>query len=561
MTTKTNNRSREDTIAPSLPTGIPGLDILLRRGLRLPPSNNLIILIKGKPGSGKTTLGLQLAKGIHINDGNWLNEEQTSCYYTCEQTKKDLEDARNRLEPTEAANNVEIKLPPDDLASAESPFAQAGAMLQKVNDITLALHRGENQKYRVLVVDGLNLLTESERAQFELDRLVAAMRSHCRIGVIIYEPDDETWGSIDYQCDMIIELRSRTTDGAEEYFLTELGIPKARFQNAVLGWHQYKIRTTGIEVFPSPHFRLHQQKNIQARVKESHEALSKSNPEQPVQDKVAKHSVLSTLLGGIVPGSCTVLLGPRGCLKTELTFDFLRSPETTEGGLLLSLIDNQSTIVGRRTDLCQYHCLRPHKPSGKTSACYQHVYLLHLPPGCISSSELFNTLEERLACGESTQEEIQKIAFWDLTQLEHRFPLLAQDPLFLPGLIDYLKNSAKSGEQKKGSRQITSLLMGAPNAHMAQVVALMADNVVFCWPDTRQGDATQRGVAFYVDRVSGHQVKEATQLHFLPWGGAPTTLEPQPCVTEKLSNASGMIEAIQEMQGLSYRRTDKQTPQ
>lgn len=65
--------------AAPVPTGVPGLDPILRGGY---PANR-IHLIEGRPGSGKTTLGLQF-----LLDG--LKHGESGLYITLSETKREL---------------------------------------------------------------------------------------------------------------------------------------------------------------------------------------------------------------------------------------------------------------------------------------------------------------------------------------------------------------------------------------------------------------------------------------------------------------------------------------
>ena len=212
--------------------------------------------------------------------------------------------------------------------------------------------------------------------------------------------------------------------------------------------------------------------------------------------------------------------------------------------------------------------------------CFSGVYLLQHPPGCITTSEFFSILEQRIQISEMEYEEannmliellntakntgietdtlqyrpnnpISKIAFWDLTQIEHLFPLLAADPLFLPGLMDYLRGSKMPHNNE--IRKITSLIMGAPNISISRAAANYGDNVVFCWRDVNK-NSEKSGVLFYADRISG-QPGITEQIFVEDPTERQTNVqvnEKDKCKLENFLHARGMVKAIGEMQGLSY---------
>ena len=143
--------------------------------------------------------------------------------------------------------------------------------------------------------------------------------------------------------------------------------------------------------------------------------------------------------------------------------------------------------------------------------CYKHAKVMPMPLGCIAPDEFFALLEMTLR----KESAIDRLVFWDLTQLEHRAPLLVNDRMFLPTLMDYLKNYKFEGKK----RPITSVFMGAPNMAVAHAAADMADNVVFCWRDQIRSEEALKdrtetfgalklqpkteGVVFYADRIQG----------------------------------------------------------
>lgn len=114
------------------------------------------------------------------------------------------------------------------------------------------------------------------------------------------------------------------------------------------------------------------------------------------------------------------------------------------------------------------------------------IFPYYFQPGCITSDEFFYYLEKRL-----DNKNINYAAFWDLTQIEYKFPFLANDPTFLTGLINLFK-------QKNEKREpVNSLIMGAPYCKLAKSAYEMADNAVFCW---REPD---NSVFVFSERIGG----------------------------------------------------------
>ncbi len=560
-----------------LTTGIEGLDDLLEGGISLVSEDGLIMLIKGPPGAGKTTLALQ----ISLSSIQW-NLPGKSCYWTVEQQKRDIIKKAEKLGVKEKDLELSIIGKEEFLSSQpgeSTPFRLIRPIVEGCLELRKRLSELQNPKYRLLVLDGLNLLGEKEREIVEIEHLLTLMRTRCRVGIIVFEPSTDRYGSIDYQADLILELRGQEKLEPVRYFLTDLRIPKSRFQKSVLGWHQYKTREKSLQVFPSIHFRLSKHKHVEKCVSDSTHPIAESA--STVYRKADFHnkdsSFISFFLSGdskpyckklpssLERGSCTVLLGPRRSLKTQLTFDFLRAgsiKNPPEPGLLVSLIDNQSTIIKQRSTLCEWCCAKiregKRKPANcrnKQRQCYKHVYLLHMPPGCITTDEFFQWLEHRLKISERTNsDQVQRFVFWDLAQLEFRFPFLSHDPMFLPGLIDYLKYSPRSSSSDiAGSpRNLTSLLMGPSNNALAMAASAMADNVLFSWSDSAD---KEDGIAVYVDRIEGHPGEQ--NLYFanevkLPTGFFTPGMNFTKVLPKTLKNAIPMISEIQSLRGLRF---------
>ncbi len=570
MTEKQPMQLRE--AAPHFKTGIVGLDDLLRGGIVFPKSKGgLIVLLKGLPGTGKTTLAFQLLKAA----SGWNDEARDGEVARLDAAKRKLEDKQNPLYQREIhqyetaiswtnevfsgvldATGVKIYsceqdaddlkmlcdrlgISQDTISITGRPYghnmiseAASGELGSRSGDATGTIYKSwfrevkrkistNDEKSRLLIVDGLNLLAEGELGEDGIDLLVHQMRTHAWLGIIVYEGEQGACGSLDYIADMVIELQGQEMPGSPPYFLNRLQVSKARFQRSALGWHQYKIRTsTGIVVFQSPHFRVSRKDNsLDEQLDDSMKSIVYKDQSQAKREQsqaasvtrapVAGRSVLGALLGAEPQqGSCTVVLGARRTWKTLLTFDFLRAGSLEgETGLLVSIMDNQSTIIDQRKSLCRWYGYN-HPNCADNNACYENISLLHFRPGCVASGEFFHYISERIERGEAEKKKVKRLLFWDLTQLGFRFPLLSDDPLFLPLLMDHLKHTYS----------VTSLFMTAPNPKIAECASAIADNVVYCWQDEQKSalGAKRNGVALWVDRLEGGP--ESGQLFFMQQG-------------------------------------------
>jgi KaiC/GvpD/RAD55 family RecA-like ATPase len=430
----------------------------------------------------------------------------------------------------------------------------------------------------VIVIDGLSLLTNSEREMLEIEGIVDRLRQLSQIGIIVYEPNEDESVNLDHHADMVIELQRKELKDPMAYLIHEICLKKARYQETALGQHQFKIRRSGLVFFPSLHFQIQHPSHMDFEVIRSAQEPYKPEgiPDNEKADPKSECSVIDMIFpvqksnkgksdkgksdkgksdkgesdkgesdkgesdkGESDKGESIMLFGSRGTFKTELTLDFLargsigcpwhKEPRTLEKGLLVSLIDNSPSVEWglwcpwREARYGFNRCTECKSDKGQ-KVLLRHARPFRQPPGCISSAEFVYYLEEvigRLQPKGDKPARLSRLVFWDLTQLDHRFPLLKADHLLLPALIDIFK--------QKGLR---SLFMGAENATHTQAASAMADNVLFCWRSRTsnpkewesvpkscaglEGDwKYQETLMLYVDRAAASE-RPAASLYKIP---------------------------------------------
>lgn len=674
---------------------ITGFNELLREeGLVLPPRkrdinnlNGLVVLIKGKPGTGKSTLALQITDSI-INNTIQISDFDQARFYSLEQNMEDitvkfasliihktciteinknykdfsfLTNYKSKKEPSKTINlfkligneffkqkqeniikclkneECELGCDKDIISIIESITNQLknvstihnnqknklGTLIEKIDSQINGLKKnmqqvsfpsweiesinmetayqyinspvlklidivnqieGGNKKNKIekalplVIIDGLNILSKNDINKINLHQAIDILRKKSLYTIICYEPEKDDGGYLEYLVDMVINLKQNTIHEPITYWLNEISISKARYQNAVLGWHQYKIRDHGIEVYPSPHFRVHHPNNMLQQLNESKIHVRGINENEDEGKESTANSILEKIVT-IKPGSFTVILGARATYKTQFTLDFLFSgAKETHKGLLLSLIDNRESII-KNLNECPRKKNAPNENCKNN--CYKNIFHFQQRPGAITPSEFIHYLNERINFESSESDgEIERITFWDLTQIEFRFPLFAEDPMFLPLLMDYFK-----------TKKIAAVVMGSGNAKLTQAAAAMADNVLFCWRDTINYDFIEKEsakqnktigslfpgifeynteemlskydeyLALYVDRCIENLGNEGKSLHTFPINDKNDIVIPNCDFTDDLTiykvnepnilkNAADKIKSIVRMQGI-----------
>ncbi len=418
------------------------------------------------------------------------------------------------------------------------------------------LNEDKSNRVPVLVVDGLNSFTEKERRNLDTQKMIRQMRKKAVISIIVYEDDKDHYENIDYLADMIINLKGEEVAGSPKYYLNQMIIEKSRFQQSVLGLHQYKIRDVGFRVYPSLHFRTHRLDKLKEYSQLSFVSIAEgsteqnrnnANSEQCVNfksihrptcfscakydpkaiNKILKKDLPEEINQSFLPfllksklkrGSSLAIMGPRHTFKLQSSLDFLRTGSIKgEAGLVISFMDSDEKLSKERSNLCNWICGEG-KNVGDCRKCYLKVYTFQMRPGCITPEEFMCLLEDRLILGAKEKNPIRRILFWDIVHLENNFPFFTYDILFIPSLIDYLKYNWG----------ISVVFVGPSNSSSKQssITCSLASNVIFTWRDSfnedfkKKYDCSNRDLhnndlyAFYSSAVENDPSKSSYSFFF-----------------------------------------------
>ncbi len=349
-----------DGEAPSrLGTGSAGLDSILEGGF---PANRLY-LVEGDPGTGKTTLALQfLLEGARRGE--------PVLYVTLSETKEELTAVADSHGWTLEGVNLHELVPPEESLKAEAQYTIFHPSEVELGETTrLVLDEVERIQPRRVVFDSLSEMRLLARDPLRYRRQILALKQFFagrRSTVLLL--DDRTSADADLQVQSIahgvLMLEQLALDyGAERRRLRVAKLRGSRFRG---GFHDFAIRTGGLEVFP----RL-----VAA------DRRGEFKPESVASGVDALDALLG---GGLDRGTATLVLGPAGCGKSSLAAHFAAATAARGERAAVFIFDEGvntylSRAAGLGTDL------REHVEAG-------HLTVQQVDPAELSPGEFAHTV-------------------------------------------------------------------------------------------------------------------------------------------------------------------------
>ncbi len=304
-------------------TGIEGLDDVLHGGIT--PSR--LYLVEGVPGSGKTTLGMQfLCEGVR--------QGESVLYITLSESVEELHDIAGSHGWELAGINLrelvpsEKSLEPDDQYTVFHP-----SEVELTETTKLLLQDIENFKPTRVVFDSLSELRLLAGNPLRYRRQILALKQFfagrkCTVLML----DDLTTSNRDLQVHSIahgvIALEQRVPEYGSDR--RRLRVVKFRGKTFRGGYHDYAIRTGGLEIFPrlvaAEHRRQGNHSRLSGGIKELDDLLG----------------------GGIELGTSTLLVGAPGTGKSTLTTQFVASAAARGQKSAMFIFDeSMSTLLSR----------------------------------------------------------------------------------------------------------------------------------------------------------------------------------------------------------------------
>lgn len=334
--------------------------------------------------------------------------------------------------------------------------------------------------------------------------------------------------------DIVICLENTYPQG---YMIQRMSVEKSNDQSSILGWHQYKRRDYGIEVYPSLHKIFQKRRYLQRALMYTHSSIISDTFQQYLEYSIKqKHTVLrysgyesteqylkalsphdvteytsdeilsrillykkanDTLGDGQIKtnneilygyrSGVTAIIGNPNTYKRFLTFGSMFSSAIRDEHTLILLLNKEDSVIRRR--LSCPACLRRNESRKRCKACYEHIHFMNMCIGCITPDEFIYYLIQQIDTPFGDGKKIRRIIFDDLQIIDFCFPMLRESPLFLSALMSVCRE-----------RDIALYIMCDKAGEQLLALRSLADNVI-CTDRAEDGRPK-----LYVERFAGYNI-------------------------------------------------------
>jgi circadian clock protein KaiC len=303
----------DDLLLERVPTGVPGLDTILRGGFL----KGGVYIIEGVPGTGKTILANQICFS-HIAGGG------RALFVTL------LAESHTRmlqhLRPMSFFDEAAI---PSTLYYVSALRALEVDGLGGLVDL---LHREiRTHKATLVVLDGLLAAEQSAATEREFKKFIGEIQAHVTAqectALLLTNGSPRPVRPEETMVDGLIALSDQLYGARAE---RDLQVRKFRGSGSLRGRHSFRITPDGVVVYPR------------------FEALyaAPSRPDEPDQGRIGTgvDQLDAMFKGGLPAASTTTLIGPSGAGKTTLGLHFLSQCSEAEPGLLFGFFETPARL-------------------------------------------------------------------------------------------------------------------------------------------------------------------------------------------------------------------------
>ncbi len=308
------SHDRGPTRLALLPTQVPGLDRVLRGGV----PRGTVLLVAGAPGTGKTTLGNQLAFRHAAAGATALIV--TLMAETHDRMLTHMADF-SFFDPALMPDRVRV------LNALSAPDDSPQALPERLR------HMVREASATLLIVDGTAVIDDLNTSRLDFRQLTNQLQAQSALlgctTVFLLNRDPDELGHIATHADGLIDLRQETSGSRR---VRTLEVVKLRGVDHLGGRHEFAIGEDGIEVYP----------RLEA-------ALAGSPPAvESMSDRLGfgVPGLDAMLGGGLLPGSATLLMGSPGAGKTLTSLHFLlEGAQRGEPGLMASFQESPERLI------------------------------------------------------------------------------------------------------------------------------------------------------------------------------------------------------------------------
>ena len=279
-------------------SGVGGLDSVLGGGFA--PGH--VYLLEGQPGAGKTTIALSF-----LQAGAALGE--AGLYVTLSETERELREGAASHGWT-LPPNIEIfeLVPPESLLDSEQQQSLLYSSDLELGETTRLLFDAfERSRPARVVIDSLSEIRLLAQGSLRYRRQILALKHYfARQNATVLMLDDLTSDPMDKTVHSVVHGVVKLEELAPDYGAERrrLRVIKYRGQSYRGGYHDFAIRTGGVQVFPRLVAAEHRTGFERNRMTSGVQALD------------------GLLGGGIEQGSSTLILGPAGTGKSTFALQF-----------------------------------------------------------------------------------------------------------------------------------------------------------------------------------------------------------------------------------------------
>lgn len=333
--------------------------------------------------------------------------------------------------------------------------------------------------------------------------------------------------------DMMIELR-RKEDDESKYVFNQLSIKKSTMQDTAIGWHIFKKRDYGMEVYPSSHVLLQKRRHMPKGLLLSQRSILSQTYQKFIEEPKRKQGnnlitdfdkkqengrfeeealtdlykqyylgrkeecSVEILRNILVPskdmypkGEATAIVGNPNTFKRFITLSSTFNASSHDKHTLNILLDKEDNIMFRRM-LCPAYINRKSRCEdafleNHCLDCYKKIHFSNIRMGCISSDEFFYYLIKQIEISRKSDHQITRLVIDDLQKIEFCFPVLHSDKLFLTTLISICKDY-----------MIDLFILCDKNSPLVPALRAQTDNLV-CTERTKTNE-----LSIYIERYAGY---------------------------------------------------------